>query len=138
MIVQGVTLPTLYWLADKVDAQTPGQLRPKHQRLVDYNTCHICRSACRNPPLVLSCTPCLEVVLDKVAWGIFWKVFRRTCGPPTRSFGPTDRSAGVLVGRTHLSRTVVSLVGGDPRVPMSHKFTWGTWNTTRMVMNTRV
>jgi hypothetical protein len=31
------------------------------------------------------------------------------------------RSAGLLVGRTHLSGTAVSLVGGDPGVPMSHK-----------------
>jgi hypothetical protein len=37
-----------------------------------------------------------------------------------RSAGPTDRSAGLLVGRTHLSGTAVSLVGGDPGVPMSH------------------
>jgi hypothetical protein len=59
--------------------------------------------------------------LDKVVWGIFWKVFRRSCGPPTRSVGPTNRSAGLLVGRTHLSGTTVSLVGGDPGVPMSHK-----------------
>jgi hypothetical protein len=35
--------------------------------------------------------------------------------------GPLDRSAGLLVGRTHLSGTAVSLVGGDPGVPMSHK-----------------
>jgi hypothetical protein len=35
-------------------------------------------------------------------------------------FGPTDRSAGLLVGRTHLSGTAVSLVGEDPGVPMSH------------------
>jgi hypothetical protein len=41
--------------------------------------------------------------------------------PPTRSVGPLDRSAGLLVGWTHLSGTVMSLVGGDPRVPMSHK-----------------
>jgi hypothetical protein len=58
--------------------------------------------------------------LDKVLWGIFWKVFRRLCGPPTRSVGPTDRSAGLLEGRTHLSGTAVSLAGGDPGVPMSH------------------
>jgi hypothetical protein len=37
-----------------------------------------------------------------------------------RSVGPTDRSAGLLVGRTHLLGTVVSLVSGDPGVPMSH------------------
>jgi hypothetical protein len=41
-------------------------------------------------------------------------------GLPTRSVGPTDRSAGLLVGRTHLSGTAMSLVGGDPGVPMSH------------------
>jgi hypothetical protein len=58
--------------------------------------------------------------LDKVVWSIFWKVSRRSCGPPTRSVGPTNRSAGLLVGRTHLSGTAVSLVGGDPAVPMSH------------------
>jgi hypothetical protein len=45
----------------------------------------------------------------------------RSCGPPTRSVGPTNRSAGLLIGRTYLSRTVVSLVGGDPRLPMSHR-----------------
>jgi hypothetical protein len=36
------------------------------------------------------------------------------------SDGPTDRSAGLLIGRTHLSGTAVSLVGGDLGVPMSH------------------
>jgi hypothetical protein len=45
----------------------------------------------------------------------------RSCGLQTRSVGPTVRSAGLLVGRTHLSGTVMSLVGGDPGVPMSHK-----------------
>jgi hypothetical protein len=33
--------------------------------------------------------------------------------------GPLDRSAGLLVGRTYLLRTVVSLVSGDPGVPRS-------------------
>jgi hypothetical protein len=51
-------------------------------------------------------------------------VFRRSCGLPTRSVGPTDRSAGLLLGRTHLSGTVVSLVSGDPGVPMSHSTKW--------------
>jgi hypothetical protein len=40
--------------------------------------------------------------------------------PPTRSVGPTDRSTSLLVGWTYLSGTAVSLVGGDPGVPMSH------------------
>jgi hypothetical protein len=60
------------------------------------------------------------VVLNEVIWEIFWKVFKRSCGLPTRSVGPTNRSAGLLVGRTLLSGMVVSLVGGDPGVPMSH------------------
>jgi hypothetical protein len=55
--------------------------------------------------------------MDQVVWGIFQMVFRRSCGLPTRSVGPTDRSADLLVGRTHLSGTAMSLVGGDP---------WGT------------
>jgi hypothetical protein len=58
--------------------------------------------------------------MNLVIWGIFWKVFRRSCGRPTRSVGPTDRSAGLLVGRTNLSGATVSLVGRDPGVPMSH------------------
>jgi hypothetical protein len=70
---------------------------------------------------VLSCIPSIEVVLNKVAQGIFWKVFRRSCGLPTRSVGPTDRSASLLVCWTHLSKTAVSLIGGDPVVPMSHR-----------------
>jgi hypothetical protein len=69
----------------------------------------------------LSCVPSLEVVPNEVVWGIFWKVFRRSYGLPTRSVGPIDRSAGLLVGRTHLSGTAVSLVGGDLGVPMSHR-----------------
>jgi hypothetical protein len=119
VIVQGVALPALYCSANKVDSQIPGRLRPRDLSLVDYNTCLSVDLFGRNPPL--SCTPSLEVILDKVVRGIFWKVFRRSCGPPTRSVGPTVRSAGLLVGRAHLSRTAVSLVGGDPGVPMSHK-----------------
>jgi hypothetical protein len=34
--------------------------------------------------------------------------------------GPTCRSAGLLAGRAHLSRTSRTLVGGVPWVPMSH------------------
>jgi hypothetical protein len=70
---------------------------------------------------ILSRALSLEVVADQLVWGIFWKVSKRSCGPPTRSVGPTDRVAGLLVGWTHLSGTAVSLVGGDPGVPMSHK-----------------
>jgi hypothetical protein len=47
-------------------------------------------------------------------------VFRRSYGLPIRSVGPINRSAGLLVGRTYLSGAAVSLVGGDPGVPLSH------------------
>jgi hypothetical protein len=70
---------------------------------------------------VLSCTPSLEVVVDEVVWGIFWKVFRRSCGLPTRLVGPTEMLASLLVGQTHLPGAAVSLVGGDLGVPKSHK-----------------
>jgi hypothetical protein len=116
VIVQGVALPTLYWPVDKVDSR----LRPGDLNLVDYNTCHICQSAWSESTDVLSCTPCLVVVPDKVAWVIFWKVFCWSCGPPTGSVGPTIRLASLLIGQTHLSGMTVSLVGGDPVVPMSH------------------
>jgi hypothetical protein len=42
-------------------------------------------------------------------------------GYQLRSVGPTDRSASLLVSQTHLSGTAVSLVGGDPGVPMPHR-----------------
>jgi hypothetical protein len=45
----------------------------------------------------------------------------RSCEPQTRSVEPTNRSAVLLLGRTHLSGTAVSLVSGDLGVPMSHK-----------------
>jgi hypothetical protein len=81
-----------------------GRLQQGNLSLVDYNSYHI-------PSIYfwakstedLSCTLNLEVVADQVIWGIFWKVFRRSCGPPTRSVGPTDRSTDLLTGRTHLS-----------------------------------
>jgi hypothetical protein len=70
VIVQGVVLPALYWPADKVGSQTPGRLRPGDLNLVDYNTYHIRRSAWSESTDVLSCTPSLEVVLDKVVWNL--------------------------------------------------------------------
>jgi hypothetical protein len=48
-------------------------------------------------------------------------------GPHTRSGRPIVRSASLLMGRTHLSGTIVSLVGGDPGVPMSHTHLEGRW-----------
>jgi hypothetical protein len=67
-VLQGVTLPALYWLADKVGSQTPSRLRSRDLILVYYNTCHICRPAWSESTDVLSSTLILEVVLDKVVW----------------------------------------------------------------------
>jgi hypothetical protein len=63
----------------------------------------------------------LHAKLPNRIGGIFWKVFRRSCGPPTKLVGSTVRSAGLLVGWTHLSEMVMNLVSRDPSVPMSHK-----------------
>jgi hypothetical protein len=113
-------LPALYWATDKVGGLEsrsvttgkPISSQLQHEKLI--------RAALiRMDFLVLHAK--LSFRLDKVIWGIFWKVFKRSCGLPTRSVGPTDRSVGLLVGRTYLSGTAVSLVGGDPEVPMSHK-----------------
>jgi hypothetical protein len=71
ILIQGVALPALYWLEDKVGSQTPGRLRLGDLSLVDYNTFHIRRSAWSESTDVLSCTPSLEVVMDEVVWGSF-------------------------------------------------------------------
>jgi hypothetical protein len=42
-------------------------------------------------------------------------------GLQLRQLGRLDRSEGLLIGWTHLSGMAVSLVGGDPGVPVSHK-----------------
>jgi hypothetical protein len=38
--------------------------------------------------------------------------------------GPTNRLAGLLEGRAHLSGTTETLVGEDPVVPMSLTMSW--------------
>jgi hypothetical protein len=99
--------------------RSPGRLQQGNLSLVCLHHGSIIRAALiRLNYLVLHAK--LTSRLGEVVSGFFWKVFRRSCGQPTRSIGPTDRSAGLLVGRTHLSSTAVSLVGGDPGVPMSH------------------
>jgi hypothetical protein len=71
MMLYGVALPALYWPTEKVGSQIPGRLRLGDLSLVDYNTCHIRRSAWSESTDVLSCTPSVEVVMDKVVWGSF-------------------------------------------------------------------
>jgi hypothetical protein len=97
------------FLEDCVIVQGSPRLPYICQRLgdlnLDYNTCHIRRSAWLKSTDV--CTPSLVVILNKVIWRVFWKDFRRSCGLPMRSVGPINRSAGLLVGRTHLSGTAV-------------------------------
>jgi hypothetical protein len=116
----GTPLPALYWATDKVDGPEFESVTTGKSISSQLQYGRLIRAALiRLDCLVLHAK--LSSHLDKVVWGIFWKVFRRSCGLPTRSVGPTNRSASLLVGRTHLSGTAVSLVGGDPGVPMSHK-----------------
>jgi hypothetical protein len=46
----------------------------------------------------------------------------RSSEPQIKFVGPTVWSASLLMGWTHLSGKVVSLVDGDPGVPKSHNF----------------
>jgi hypothetical protein len=65
-MLQGAALPALYWPVDNVVCQTPGRLRPGNLSLVDYNTSHVRQSTWSESTDVLSCTPSLEIVTDKV------------------------------------------------------------------------
>jgi hypothetical protein len=67
-MIEGVALPGLYWPADKVGTKTLGRLRPGDLSLVVYNHCHIHQTALSESTVILSCTPSLEVILDKVVW----------------------------------------------------------------------
>jgi hypothetical protein len=104
--------PALYWATYKVGGQEsrsvttgkPISSQLKHGKLIRATLIRLD---------ILDLYAKLSSRLDKVVWGVFWKVFKRSFGPPTRS-------VGLLVGRTHLSGTAVSLVDGEPGVPMSH------------------
>jgi hypothetical protein len=101
----GTPLPALYWTTDKVggpESKSVTTGKPISSVFTSWKAYLICL----NP----SGLPCLA----------HQAVFSSS-GPHVRSGRPTDRSVGLLVGRTHLSGTAVSLVGGDPGVPMSLK-----------------
>jgi hypothetical protein len=101
----GTPLPALYWVTNKVGGPESGSVttgKPISSLFTSWKA----YPSCLNP----SGLPCLAR-LD---------VFS-SLGPHVRSGRPTDRSAGLLVGWTYLSGTAMSLVGGDPGVPMSHK-----------------
>jgi hypothetical protein len=122
-MVVGTALPALYWATDKVGGPesrsvTTEKPIPSQLQLLSYLVDLLWSKSTE----ILSCLvhQVLRSCWIRSSGAIFWKVFWRSCGQPTRSVGPTDRSAGLLVGRTHLSGTAVSLVGGDPGVPMSH------------------
>jgi hypothetical protein len=109
-------LPTLYWATDKVGGPESKSVTTGKPMSSQLQHGKLIRAALiRLDCLVLRAK--LSSCLDKVVRGIFWKVIRRSCGPPTRSVEPTDRSAGLLVGRTYLSRMAVSLVGGTQGYP---------------------
>jgi hypothetical protein len=53
---------------------------------------------------------------------VFWSLRSpEVAGIVDKVSGTTCRSAGLLTSRVHLTGTSVTLVGGDPRVPMSLK-----------------
>jgi hypothetical protein len=81
----------------------PSRLQHVNLSLASYNMKGL--PSCLIPP-GLPCLACQAVFSSS--------------SPHVRSDRPTDRLAGLLVGRTHLSGTTVSPVGGDPGVPMSH------------------
>jgi hypothetical protein len=122
MVVPGRTpLPALYWPTDKVGGPESRSVTTGKPISSQLQYGRLIRAALiRLDCLVLHAK--LSSRLDKVVWGIFWEVFRRSCGPPTRLVGPTDRSAGLLMGQTHVPGTAGRLVGGDPGVPMSHTY----------------
>jgi hypothetical protein len=51
---------------------------------------------------------------------LYTKLSSRLWAHKSGRAGSTDRSAGLLVGQTHLSGTAETLVGRDMWVPMSH------------------
>jgi hypothetical protein len=98
-------LPALYWVMDKVggpESRSVTTRKPISSLFTSWKD----YPSCLNPSR-LSCLARQAVFTS--------------LGPHVKSSRHTDRSAGLLVGRTHLSGTAVSLVGGDPGVPMSHK-----------------
>jgi hypothetical protein len=100
-------LPALYWAMDKVGGpESRSVTTGKH--ISSLFTSWKAYLSCLNP----SGLPCL------VRQTVF-----SSSGPHVRSGRPTNRSAGLQMGRTHLSGTATSLVGGDLGVPMSHNST---------------
>jgi hypothetical protein len=96
-------LPALYWTTDKVggpESRSVTTGKPISSLFTSWKA----YLSYLNP----SGLPCL------LRQAVF-----SSSGPHVRSDRPTDRSTGLLVGRTHLSGTAERLVGGDPGVPMS-------------------
>jgi hypothetical protein len=98
-------LPALYWGTGKVggpESKSVTTGKPIYSLFTSWKA----YPSCLNP----SGLPCLS------RQAVF-----SSSGPHVRSDRPTDKSMGLLVGRTLLSGTTMSLVGGDPGVPMSHR-----------------
>jgi hypothetical protein len=96
-------LPALYWGTDKVGGPESRSVTTG-KPISSLFTSLKAYPSCLNPFGL----PCLA------RQAVF------SSNPHVRSGGPTDRSAGLLVGWTHLSGTAESLVDGDLGVPMSH------------------
>jgi hypothetical protein len=95
----GTPLPALYWETNKVggpESMSVTTGKPISSQL--HHGKHIRVALIHLDCLVLHAK--LSSRPDKVVWGIFWKVFGRSCVPSMRSVGPTNRSADLLVERT--------------------------------------
>jgi hypothetical protein len=98
-------LPALYWVTDKVGGPKsrsvttgkPISSQLQHEKLIRAALIHV-------DFLVLHA-----------------KLSSRLRAHMSGRTGLLNKSAGLLVGRTYLSGTSLSLDGGDPGVPMSHK-----------------
>jgi hypothetical protein len=61
---------------------------------------------------------------------LYFKLSSCTWAHMSGRAGPTNRSAGLLVGRVRLPRTAETMVGGDPWVPMSLTLS-SLWTTSQ-------
>jgi hypothetical protein len=113
-------LPTSYWLTDNVcgpESKSVTTGKPISSKLQHNPVIFGLSDGTTN--VFMSCLT--RQVTRKNPIRTYRESSRRSSGSHIRSVGPTVRSASLLLGRTHLSRTTVNLVSGDPGVPMSHK-----------------
>ena len=117
------SLAALYSLADKVGGprvEAGYNLEPISSRLQHYP---IISGLIGSAVDVLTCTPSLITVSDQVFLPYRIRSLVGLRGHRSGLLGPLSGRRVFRWGRTHLSGTAMSLVGGDLGVPMSNN-TW--------------